>query len=250
MTDWLEKVHAYADGELDPAEKAEVERLIQDDPRARAEHAWAVQIRQTLRTKTATYDSSEAWKASVARLDEIDAVTGDKRVESIVGRFSWGIAAILLGVIVVAGVLNRGKAGTLSNQELAGLVSDTPFSQQQDIDSSKKIDEIARERLGADMPDIQPLLAVTHVSVGKIENRPVMKVDLADITGPMSLYIVKGVDNFENFQRIPGSRDFFGGTLNGLSCVSWTDSQFGYMVIADRSLDETLSIADDMRGSH
>ena len=247
MSDWLEKVHAHADGELDAKDAAEVERLLAEDPRAAAEHQWAVYLRQTLRDKCAAPDFEHAWNAARERLDAIDAVSGSSRVERFVGRFSWGIAAALLVVIVAAGVFNRSPGQQqVSEQQLAGLFSGAPFTQEQDVTGAGDAQRLMREQLGADLPPIGPVYQVNHAAAGQIDGNPFMKLDLQDSTGPLALFVFVGVKSIEGFSPVSARGEYQERTVNGLTCITWSQAEVLYMVMAPRSTDEVLAIADGM----
>ena len=247
MSDWLEKVHAHADGELDTKDAAEVERLLAEDPRAAAEHQWAVYLRQTLRDKCAVPDFEHAWKAARERLDAIDAVSGSSRVERFVGRFSWGMAAVLLLVIVGAGVFNRSSGRQqVSEQQLAGLFTGAPFSQEQDVAGTREAERLMRQQLGADLPPIGPVYQVTHAAAGRIDGNPFMKLDLQDDTGRLALFVFVGVTSIQGFSPVAERGEYAERTVNGLTCIAWSEDQILYMVMAPRSTDEVLAIADGM----
>lgn len=243
MSDWLEKVHAHADGELEQADRADVERLLASDPKAAAEHQWAVYLRQTLRTKHVKPDHEDAWRKGVERLNAIDALQGDSRVESFVGRFSWGFAATLLAVIVIAGVMNRGN-GNISDQQLAGLF--TAGTEDRPVAGADDADTIVRTEVGATLPQIEPAIQITRVGKGEVAGEMFLKFELLDNSGPFQLFMFQGANGFESLEPISGRPEFMGGTVNGQSCVAWSGEGATYVLVAHRSIDEVVSMAARM----
>lgn len=244
MSDWFEEVHAHADGELDKVEGAEVEAVLARDPRAAAEHQWAVYLKELLYSKHLKPDHAEAWQKGLARLDAIDALTGNTKVESFVGRFSWGFVATLFAVILFAGFLNRGS-GQISDQQLAGLFMAN--TTERSVDGTSEADNYVRRETGYALPQIESLIEVTSVGKGSIEGREFLKVDLQDNSGAFELYIFQGANRFESLEPISGRSEFFGGTVNNQSCVAWSKSGATYILVAPRTTDEVLSMADRMR---
>jgi hypothetical protein len=244
MSDWFEKVHAHADGELDKVEKAEVEAVLARDPRAAAEHQWAVYLKELLYSKHLRVDHSEVWQRGRARLDAIDALTGNSQVESFVGRFSWGFAAALFAVIVFAGLLSRG-AGQISDQQLAGLFMAN--TTERSVEGTSDADNFVRRETGSALPQIESLIEVTSVGKGTVEGREFLKVDLHDNSGAFELYIFQGANRFESLEPISGRTEFFGGTVNNLACVAWSKGGATYILVAPRTTDEVVSMADRMR---
>lgn len=248
MSDWMDKVHAHADGELAGDEKVQVDALIASDPRAAAEHQWATYTRELLSTKCSTPDSSEVWRLCVARLDAIDALQGDGRVNTFVTRYGWGLAACLFVVILLAGFLSRGRATSLSDRELAGLFTGSPLTAQQSVDGADEADVIVRRELNTNLPQIAPVVQVVRVGKGRVDGRSFLQVDLLDNSGPFRLYLVQGASDFDSLDSISGRSQFFGGQVNGLECVGWTANGITYLLVAERSVDELLLIADRMQG--
>jgi hypothetical protein len=244
MNDWLEKVHAHADGELSGAEKGEVDALLARDPQAAAEHQWAVYLKGLLFAKHVKPNCTDAWNGGVARLDAIDALQGSSKVESFVGRFSWGFAAALFAVILFAGFLNRG-AGHVSDQQLAGIFMST--TDDRSVNGAAEAESYVRRGIGAPLPAIAPVVQVTKVGRGRSDGREFYTVSLRDNSGDFELYIFQGADEFESLEPIPGRNEFTGGRVNDHSCVAWAMGNITYMLVAPRTIDEVVAMADRMK---
>ena len=248
MNDWTEKINAHADGELNEAEVADVQRMLDADPRAAAEHQWAVYIRQTLRTKHVTPDHSDAWSAALKRLDAIDALEGDPRVSGFVGRYGWSFAAVLFVVILFAGFMNRGAGpGAISSQELAGLFSTGPITLQQDVRGAVDADVFAQQNLGTNLPQVDPVVQVNRVGHGVHDGIEFLKVDMTDNSGALTMFVFRGVNDFDGLDPVAGRGDYVGGLVNGKSVVGWSKDGYAFMLICDRLTEELVSIADRMR---
>lgn len=244
MNDWLEKVHAHADGELSGAEKGEVDALLAQDPRAAAEHQWAVYLKGLLLAKHVRPNHTDAWKGAVSRLDAIDALQGSSKVEALVGRFSWGFAAALFAVILFAGFLSRG-AGQVSEQQLAGIF--TSATNERAVNGAAEAENYVRRGMGAPLPAIEPIVQVTKVGEGRSEGKRYFTVALRDNVGNFELYIFQGADEFESLEPISGRSEFSGGRVNDHACVAWTMGDITYMLVAPRTIDEVLAMADRMK---
>ncbi len=248
MSDWIEKVHAHADGELNDIEAAEVQRIMAEDPQAAAEHQWAVYIRETLRSKHVRPDHAEAWAKAKERLDAIDALEGDGKASAFIGRHSWKFAAGLFAVILFAGFLNRGNpGGELSSQDLAGLFSVGSLSQQQDVQGAQDADTYAKQNFNAPLPTIDPVIRVHRVGQGTHEGVEFLRVDMSDNSGPMQMFVFKGVTDFDGLEPVPGRGEYVGGMVSGENVVGWSSGDMAYLLMCDRSTEELVSIADQMQ---
>jgi anti-sigma factor RsiW len=245
MSDWIEKIHAHADGE--PVDAAEVQQLMDSDPRAAAEHQWAVYIRELLRSKHVPVDSSLAWQKAKERLDAIDALEGDSRVGSFVAKHGWAFAAVLFVVILFAGFMNRGSSGPLSSQELAGIFSSSPVTQEVDARTPGTADQFAAQNNFNDIPRVEPVVHVLSAGVGVHEGIEFLRLQLQDNTGPLMMFVFRSPSGFGDFEAVPGRSDYVGGRVNGQTVVGWNDEECSYLLICERSTEELVSIADQMR---
>ncbi len=250
MNEWIEEVHALADGELEGEAKERAIKLVETDERAAAEYQWASYLKQTVSAKCSNTGHDDAWKQCQARLDEIDAVSSDTRVESFVGRFGWAMASVLFLLILSAGWLNWGIGNNeISSSQFASLLSgEAPF-EQIDVDSAQGADKIVRDRVGARLPYVEPVVQVLGVGHCEIDGNRVVRVDLLDNVGRLSLYIFEDAESVESLEPIPHRTEYSGGQYNGLIIVSWTEDDHVLMVVAERNVDEMVSIADRMRAS-
>jgi hypothetical protein len=91
------------------------------------------------------------------------------------------------------------------------------------------------------------VIEVTKVGKGRVEGRSFLKVDMVDNSGEFQLFIFQGSTGAEGLDPIPGRTEFFGGKVNNQSCVAWADSGATYILVAPRTIDEVVSMADRMR---
>lgn len=101
------EIAALADGELKGNDKVTAEQEVANDPAARAHFQGVMAVKETLKTKLPSHNCKETWSKCVGRLDELERAS---RTESIVGRFSYAMAAVLIVAIFSAAYLNRTDA--------------------------------------------------------------------------------------------------------------------------------------------
>ena len=248
MSDWIEKIHAHADGEQ--VDAAEVQRLLDTEPRAAAEHQWAVYLRTTLRERHVKPDHSQAWAKAKERLDAIDALEGDSRVGSFVGRYSWAFAAGLFVVILFAGILNWGSKAPLNSRELAGIFTSPPLTQEMQSPGPGGADAFAAQNNFEDAPRVEPVVRVVNAGYGVHEGTEFIKYDLADNSGPLTMFMFRPVSQFEDFDPLPGRSDYYGAVVNGRTAVGWIEGDTAYLLMCERSSDELVTIADRIRQRH
>ncbi|MCH7944579.1 MAG: hypothetical protein IIC73_00985 [Armatimonadetes bacterium] len=243
MSDWIEDVHALADGELKGAAKERAEKLVGSDRQAAAEYEWARYIRGTLMAKCDRTADEEVWKRCVKRLDEIDALGNTGKVESFVGRFGWAMASLLFAIILAAGVFNQVSVGNeLSSQHLSALIVGEP-----DVRGVQDADRLIREGLGTGLPTVESVVTVTGASLREVDGISYAIIHMADGSERLLLYVFRDVSGIEGFDKIPGRGGYSGGMLNGHNCVTWSEDDFTFMVMGDRPLDRLVGFADRMR---
>ena len=240
MSDWIDKVHALADGELSDAEKAEAQHMVASDPKAAAELEWAILFKNHLSEKLLPVNDEETWQACRARLDAIDKTS---KAEAFVGKYAWAFCLIFLVGIFSAAVLNKmGGSRPLSNDHVAGLFNGlTPFNvteSRQALDSVKsKVGLVPRQVIG--------VARVTSLSIGYVDGRRTANLTLNDGRGPVSLFVISDTSGIDGLD-VPDS-GYRCGVINEARAVSWTDSGYLFLLLGPRPHDELLRLADQFR---
>ncbi|SRR5581483_1212333 len=106
MNNWLEKVHALADGELSAQETAEVEAFIASSSEAKREYEAVLYLKRTLKAKLPVHDSAQLFDACRLRLDEIQAAQSTG-ADLIIGKFRYAFVTAVAAVILFGGVIAR-----------------------------------------------------------------------------------------------------------------------------------------------
>ena len=244
MNEWNEDVNALADGELDEQKKKETLKLVDENPEAKAEYGWAVFFKSFLREKLPNTHNEEVWSQCKARLSELDRKS---TVETFVGKYSVAMTAILLLVIVYAGAVNRAfGAPELSEQQLAGLLS-SGVSGAEEVAETTDINSVLRESIGTEMPKLESYFRVANVSKGSIEGHPFAQLTLLDAQGPMTLFVIHGVQGIDNLERDRFRKEYSTGKLQGDNCVAWMAPDYTFLLVSDRTRDELFSLADQIQ---
>ena len=247
MSDWIEVVHALADGELEGAAKERAEQLVAGDPKAAAEYEWARYIRGSLMAKCDRTADEAVWKRCLKRLDEIDAVGQTGKVEALVGRYGWAMASLLFVIILAAGVLNRGVVGhELSSLHLSGQIP-LQFIGEPDVFGLRDAERLIRDGLGTGLPTVESVVTVTGASLREVDGVSYAVVHMVDGSERLLLCVFRDVSGIEGFETIAGRGGYRGGRLNGHNCVTWSEDEFTFMVMGDRPLQRLVGIADRMR---
>ena len=239
MSDWIEDVHALADGELTDDKKKETMRLVDENPDAAAEYQWALFFRESLASKCLDHDCEDAWRRSKERLHALDR---SSKLDGFVGRYSWAMAASLFIIIAFAGLWNRGIGGReLSGQQVAQLMSSaTPLS-------SNDATAAMEDGLGTEFPVVQRLFDVNAVGVGEVGGSSFIRISLRDSSGPLVLYAIKGEKVIKDLKPVRGRKAFSHGYLDQHPCLSWTHNDISFLMLADREVEELISIAEQLQ---
>ncbi|MBS1714104.1 MAG: hypothetical protein JST30_07170 [Armatimonadetes bacterium] len=240
MSNWVDKVHALADGELQGEEQAEALAFLDSDPRAKAEHQWAVYLKQTLQDKVQPVRDDEAW--SVCR-ERIRALDKRKSAEVFVGKYAWAFCLIFLVGIFSAATLNRtGRMRPLANEHVAALFNGlTPLS----FPDSQQAFDSAYNSVGAPPATVDGDAKVRSLEIGYVDGRKAAHMILEDHIGPMDLFVLSGTSSVEGIEQREGG--YLWGQVNGVPAISWTESGCLFLVVTHRDPDGLRSAASQVR---
>ena len=242
MSDWIDKVHALADGELSEAEMAEAQHLVASDPKAAAELEWAVLFKNHLGEKLPPVKDDETWQKCQARFDAIDKTS---KTEAFVGKYAWAFCLIFLVGIFSAYIVNKvGGSRPLSNDHVAGLFNGlTPFN----FTESRQALDSVKSNVGPAPLQVIGVARVTSLAIGYVDGRRTANLTLNDGHGPVSLFVIKDTSGIDGLDvRDSGYQC---GTINESRAVSWTDSGYLFLLLGPRPHEELLRLADQFRTS-
>lgn len=238
MTD----IHALADGELSPEDAARVEAQVNQCPQSLAEYKACVALKSATRRLCDAVTCEETWNRCKARLGEIDRT---QRVESFVGRWAWGFCSVFLALILGAGMLNRGAGNPLHSTDVARMMSS--------LGTSPSTAPAAPEQMRNWLRGFAPgTIQLDHVRVvaaadGVIDNRRVARLTLQDAQGFSNLLIIPNADGIVDLKGDGAPEGYCYGRVGQLPCVAWTESGFAFIVVANRSPQDLLGIAQGIR---
>lgn len=244
MDERLELVHALVDGELDAETREQVAQWINTDPAMNREYLWAVALKETVAYKCQRIEAPASWEAARARLREVERV---KTVNYLVGKHAWGLCGVLFVAVLAAGAINRlNRSATMSAVQAAEIFH--PWSSSSTNTSSPaKGDLVLVNPDGSELFRPYENLAILGQVNYRVESRPVSQFGLRDTEGPMSLYIVRGVDRIEGVDEPVGYSDFRIGFINQRPSVSWEKGKSLMVLTADRGWDRLVETAKRLR---
>lgn len=244
MDDRLELVHALVDGELDAETREQVAQWIAADPAMNREYLWAVALKETVAYKCQRIEAPASWEAAKARLREVERV---KTVNYLVGKHAWGLCGVLFVAVLAAGAINRlSRSATVSAVQAAEMIR--PFSGATPTAAPEQSPfVVVNPADGTELFRPYENLAILGRADYRVENRPVSQFGLRDTEGPMSLYIVRGVDKIEGVEEPVGYSDFRIGFINQRPSVSWEKNKSLMVLTADRGWDRLVETAKRLR---
>lgn len=243
MSDYLD-IHALADGELTGAEKAAAEERLRTDPACAAEYQAVSQLKASLQERCNTVSCEKTWSACQGRLNELDK---KKQAESFVGKYAWAMCLAIFAIIISAGFYNRQLGQSrVGASEVAKLMSglgplSKPASQSQDMRSWI-------QSVSAGAPVNTERIRVLQYAQGHDElGRSATAFQLADLRGPFTLVVVKGVSEVAGGEPMNTRGAYFAGQIDNMNCLMWTDNGFALTLVGNRTHTELSEIADAIR---
>ncbi|MEJ5170780.1 MAG: hypothetical protein WHU10_07320 [Fimbriimonadales bacterium] len=241
MIDRLD-IHAWVDGELDPEQQKLVSQAVEADRELTAEfHAIAL-TKATVKSKCEQVQSPEAWAKCRDRLREFDS---DLRVQRFVGRYAWGICGVFLAILLVGAWINRTLGnGLIRPGEVASMASTlVPVAQPRTTEPTK-MHQWAVGTIGDAPMNLNPgVCRVRSIATGFAGGRRIIRVDLRDARGDVSVLAVSGASTIEGLRPLPSGGEFLCGSMNGLPCLAWTDNGYALFVVGNRDFESLRGIA-------
>jgi anti-sigma factor RsiW len=241
-------LHAYVDGQLPPDRRAEVARLLQDQPEVAAHVAAYAAQRESLRAAFASI-AAEPVPARLALQNLIGARHAERRTV-------WRAAAAVLLAFVVGGAGGwalRGGIGTtpsdltlLAQEAIANHVVYTADRRRPTELGAEQRDDLARwvsNRLGRPVVPPDMSSAGFHYMGGRLAATP---------QGPAGLFMYQNADGKRLTVFVLPMRDASDtptrmvdvGAMDG---CAWIDKGVGYTVVASVPLDELHTLAVEVR---
>lgn len=236
MNDWS-KIHALVDGQLNEAERKEVESWIEADPEARREFEFARTLKASISQQCTPITCDETWAKCKRRLGEFDRRSS---IERFVGKSAWGMCGIFFVAILSAAMLNRSGTSSLKTTDVLGanlMPIATPQSQ-----SSNENARWLRGLADRNVPLQTDVLRVLSAQRGNLNGHNVVRLDVADAKGNMILYIASDASQFQDSLSRPGA---YGSVRVGeASGITWARSGMAFLLLGDRNNSDLRAAAD------
>lgn len=229
MSDKLELMHAYVDGQLDGRELELAQELERTDPDCQREILWARKLKSSLRDSCPPIENQAGWQAAVSRLDEIDRT---RRTEAFVGKYAWVLCAVFLIGILGAGLSNRAIGPRkITSSQVASVLS-LPGNRSAQEDFSSDYIDLSNYR-------------ITQEIAGEMQGGiPYSRLSLQDRLGGLVLIVARGEMQIEGVSSPTGIRGFTSGQVEqDINAVSWKMRGHTFLIASGRPVDELLDHA-------
>jgi len=230
-----EKLNALVDNELEPAERAEVEKLLASDPNSAA-HVGAIRAMKTaLKDNAEPVRCEDEWKACVKRLNAID---GAKKTRAIVDRWAWAMCSCLFVFIVVGGLFNRVNPGVH-----AGAADLSRAGMEKPI---RDVYHWLKSEIGG-TPTVP--LQVINAYEGMYRDHRTATIYLKDAKGQVSLVAVQGNGSKVVVDGVTPMDDgqHFVGQNGDKNTIVWMYKGNVLILSGSRSADELLTVANQIQ---
>lgn len=242
-----EDLHSYLDGELSAAEEHEVKEILDKDPSSVAEFHSMQRVKDLLRTRTEPVEYEALWKSCQERLDEVDK---SKRVESFVGRYSWGICALFFMVIAVGGYFNRVNGKSVRPNEIAGYVAGVTAIPLSPTESQEKLDPRVKDAVGEALRSKPEQMRLLSVSRSDVPGHRVGYVQLGDSFGVVTVMVMPDVQRVEGGWQFEGDERFMCGKVDGMNALFWKDEKGVIcLIMGQRSYGELRTMVESMQAT-
>jgi anti-sigma factor RsiW len=243
MSEWLD-IHAYADGELDEGQRAEVQDRICSCERSQSEYRAVVEVKQVLGERAGALQCEETWARCCRRLDELDKA---KKIEGFVGRYAWGLCSVFLVMILAAGLFNRSSTeGFIRTGDVPQMASS--LLPAVPVNGSARPEEVQQILSGhvnqAPTVTFPHSMRIGSIAAGVQQSRQIMRFTMEDARGPLTLFIVSGTLQPVDVEQMADGGRFYAGQIDRMNCVAWSESGYVLFLASDRSHDQIRQEAE------
>jgi hypothetical protein len=238
-------LHALADNELEPQQRAALLDQLKNDSQAEAEYQSILAMKAVLKTQMEQPDTAELWSKCRGRLDELDKT---RRVESFVGRYAWGICGFFIAAILLGGVFNRATGRSVQPNEVAGYVAGlSPVSVPRDQNQAELEPEL-RQVVGSAFEKRPAQMVVTAIGRSTLSGGRTSYVQLSDPFGTVAVVALHDVKLVEGLWDYEPNSNFKCAKVDGVNALFWNRREDGAicMVVGMRSYDELYGIVQAM----
>jgi len=240
-------VHAYLDGELDPAHALEIERQIAADPALAAERARVEALRRAIADKL----PREAPPPALAR--RIEAAVGLQARPSsrFSSRPSWRAlaASVLLAVFASSGatwIALQGGAGTTADTVVADHMRALMAPQPVDVVSTDR--HTVKPWFNGRIPQAPRVVDLANEGFPLVGGR-------VDVVGrvPVPTLVYRHRQHLISLFAVPAGRDATLAAarraISGYNVLSWTDDGIAYWAVSDLAAADLDTFAKAFRAA-
>jgi anti-sigma factor RsiW len=240
-------VHAYLDGELDPAHALELERQLAADPALAAEHDRMTALRRVIQEKL----PREAAPVGLAR--RIEAAVGLKREPARASSHpSWRAlaASVMLAAFVASGTtwlgLQPGPAETTADMVVAGHMRALMAPQPIDVVSSDR--HTVKPWFNGRIPEAPRVVDLANEGFPLVGGR-------VDVIGrvPVPTLVYRHREHLISLSAVPAGRDAIMAqgrrAVAGYNVLTWTDNGLAYSAVSDLAAADLDTFAKAFRAA-
>ena len=223
-----------ADDELDSVQRAAAEKQIASDPRSRDYFESIRQLKQTLR-KLPLHDSPETLKACRARFAEIDRTA---KTVSVVERFRYAMAAVLVISIAGAAYVNR-VGGSKLNSDMLSRTLASSLAGGSNVAEDGNASQWIAEQLGRKPAPTLGGLTLWRIDRIHLQDKTIGRQIYTDGNSDYVMLIAPGMAECPG-APLPGSPGVKYSRMGAINAVSWCEGNTSYVFAAEKPVEDLL----------
>jgi len=229
------KLHAYVDGELNDAERRELETRLAECQASQAEVA-SIQRMKTALGQVSNAECEAVWANCKNRLDAIDRVA---KSGNFITKYSWAfVTAVALFVVIGGGYARHAQAGSVDSTALAGIFSNSSRNTPEKAIRNAELDQVLRDA-GRNLSKINFISETRMV----IQGRMAQRFDLEDGQGRLFLIVLPQVSSFDGMASDQNGQYFFGPIDSDNKGVGWRVKGAALVLVGPRDYQDLEALA-------
>lgn len=236
-------LHALADGELSAEQTSELRRELDDDVRGMAEFESIVALKQCLGARAIRHECRVEWNGCVSRIRELER---SRRVERVVGRYSWALCGAFFLFILAGGIAHRGLSGNrVGSEDIVQAATSLMPTRMPPKQNSQAVNAYLDALLGKASQSLAPdRLDIRGGAIGEINGHPASRLTLRDADGDMALIVVSDQLDFDGMPTlVVRNMPIRYGTADGINLVAWQMKGVSAILIGERDHQELANLA-------
>jgi anti-sigma factor RsiW len=240
-------VHAYVDGELDPAHALEVERMLADDPALAAERERVEALRGAIRERLPREQASPELARRIATAVGMRS-TAAQPPSRLAARPSW---RALAASVVVAAVVASGATwfvgeggGTSATADMVVASHMRALMAPASIDVASSDRHTVKPWFNGRIPEAPRVVDLAAEGFPLVGGR-------VDVIGraPVATLVYRHRQHLISLSAVTGGRTLPSGRaqIAGYNVVSWSDDGVAYWVVSDLALGDLETFAKAFR---